>query len=496
MRKVPDRQRRRTAAASIAALAVPLLGSSVASAGPFTTVDCPRYPAWQEIPVGYSTGEMHQDYNRPGHANNLVHDRTIHANARVSHMYFKFAPGGNLEFNYDFFHAAPQFTVDPADWQSYTGTLSTSWHHVSLPFRAQAQALWTRLTTDGSVAAAGFALDKVGVSCEPNLATGHGLLNPGVRSMGVLLGADDSVTFYFPAASGSGGARSTNFILWSDTPGADVDLYVRCNAVATKEIYTWRGYSSDAQEFIHAAAADCAPGGVWYVTVHNFLSTPSQFNLVASYNLEALAMDVGVRVSDYHPGFTELEAIAYTSQAVVQGTRRLYGSTEGGLFLRRIDTCSESTYSTYCSQAGVQVERRYDCERSYAWGWPILKQIVLCNDATGVTASHEFGHAVLGLGDEYRDVGNPPASLATCGHSLMGNYPWWLNNLCYSGNHNKDWQSGSGGPSSLPNAWSVVTGGDGWWPRAPPEMVPFKTPDNVSFVSHDFNGAVPVFIHY
>jgi Bacterial pre-peptidase C-terminal domain len=467
----------------IVPLATVLAGLCIAAAAraaAFTALDCPRYPAFQQVMASYATSELAQDFNRPYYANWIFNDRRIYANSLVEHIFLKWS-SFSIEDGWDYFYQASN-GAPPGTWQTFTGNVSTSpFYHTALGYNGQITPLFTRFTTDDSVAWPGFTLEKVGVSCLPNSFIGAGALRQGERVMGVLTGTNDSVTFSLPAASSTGGSRTTNFILWSDTPGVDVDLYVRCNAYPTTDTYTARGYSSDAQEFVRASAGQCAPGGTWYITVHGYSGGPGQFNLMTSYNFASREITVNAKV------WGNPNQVPILAQQVADAQRRVFGYTEGGYWIAAWNVCSQT--ATQCNGGSYHLNRYFNCARSSSDYE--THTITLCNDASGSTIAHELGHAVFGLADEYQDVGSPPVSYAQCGHTMMGIYAWWQNNFCWAYDHNRDWDWHASGPSWLPfGNWSTVAGLS---QLVPTEVSPITTPDNVAYTNHDFNSWVWVF---
>lgn len=467
---------------TVAALAV----SAPAFAAPFTALTCPAYPSYQQIPATYSTWELTQQWSGSAYGNNISHQRRIFANKNVTRVYLKWS-SFFIEDGYDYLYTARDL-APWWEWGQFTGSVNTApFYMTSLTQNAQTQPLWTRFTTDGSIGTSGFALEKIGVSCASNPYNWTGSLGAGTRAMGVLLGSNDSVTVNIPAPNNSapGGARGTNFILWSDTPGVDVDLYVRCNAVPTTDTYTYRGFSSDAQEFIRAPSSSCPSGGTWYVTVHSY-SGASHFNLMASYSLDSWAVSAGVKVLS-----TDDAVVSATAEMVRGAYRQTFGFTEGGFLFSHFDVCA-SDNSAACDAATYKVTRRFDCDRSSANC--LYNTVTLCTDASATTLAHEFGHMPLCLKDEYQEINEEVFS--QCGHSMMGTTPWWLRNVCYSTNHNLDpeWPAV---PSVWQNAWYYITGSNGAQPpKVPPELYPSSTPDNTGYENHDFNGAIPIYQHF
>lgn len=330
------------------------------------------------------------------------------------------------------------------------------------------------LKTDSTQNSTGFSAEVAYAVCG-GTGTSVWSTEPGVEQLGVLLGTDDSVELLaFPGASG----KRSNFILTSSS-GLDADLYVRCNSAPTKVTFSAKSDSWDGEEFITLPSSSC-PNGTWYITVHSY-SGAGTFSLLASTS--AVAQDLVPRVYVMNTLCSEVDN---TASLVLKGAKRFYGLTKGGIFTKQIEVCREGNYD--CG-GDFWVYRRYDCPNSAnpssngylrtgpSAPWGIT---ALCNDVNSLIVPHEFGHAVLGLPDEYVFEGTK------CGHSEMGHYG--ANKLCFY-DHGKD---------PLPNTGAPI-GGQSMWQRAYPYMAMSgfsRTPPVGVYDDHDFNDQIVVNKHY
>lgn len=453
-----------------------VLVSSPSNAQLFGVLSCPTQPSYQEINFPLSASATHLPQINPPFAtmtNNINDEKFIYSSANVRSMSLNFVTF-STEQNFDYAYWGEK---NSSFYVSMTGTLPNNTlvpAFVSKNFNETPGSF--RVITDSSVGSTGYEIDKVRVSCGPSPALVTPPLNMGTLHMGVLLGTNDSIFFQTPVVSG----QNVNVIL-TGTNSTDFDLYARCNATPTKTVYTARSYSGDSNEFLSLPSGWC-PGGIWYIVVNSY-SGAGGFTLLPSRGFES--ENLSVRALVQHTSPTEVDS---TANMLAQGVRRFYGTTLGAILPVDIKVCGYFNWS--CGQQIVT--RRYDCSRSFADaartpGNPV-DHFAMCTTANIDTIPHEMGHTILGLGDEYNDVNGAAAS--RCGHSRMAGTKWFTP-LCYSGDHNKDYQT-----NTTPTGF--VTSGWDRWPNAfiPSSMIPTKTPPSIDFSNHDFNDQIPVLKYY
>ena len=439
----------------------------------FGVLNCPSSPSFQEINFQFSSaatllGNINSTVTN-GLANNVNNEKYIFSSANVKSMSLNFS-AFNMEQNYDYAYWGEK---DSSYFLSMTGVLPTNTlvpAFVSKDFNQTPGSF--RVTSDLNVASEGYNIDKVRVTCA---AGAPGFVTPqlalGIFHLGVLLGSGDSIFFQIPSVSG----QNTNLLL-AGANTTDFDLFARCNAMPTKTVYTARSYSGDSNEFLSLPSNSC-PNGVWYIVVNSF-SGAGGFTLIPSRSFES--ENLTIRSYVQHVADSEVDN---TANVLSLAARRIYATTLGGIVPVDIKVCGYFNFN--CGTTNVT--KRYDCNRSFADalrtpGTPI-GHYALCTDGNGEIAAHEMGHTILGLPDEYQDVNS--VSLARCGHTRMALS--WLPSLCYSGDHNKDFQ-----PGTTPNSFNISS-----WDRnpnsfIPSSMIPSKTPSVIDLQNHDFNNQIPI----
>jgi hypothetical protein len=385
-----------------------------------------------------------------------------------------------MENNYDFFKVQ---RINTSTSSNLSGTLpANSW--ITIPntvnnddFNQIAGILTVQ--TDSSVPSIGYNITKARVSCAPasSPVVSYPYLATRNLNTGVLLGTNDSIFFRFGADVGI-----THNLVLTGTNTTDFDLYARCNAEPTKTAYTFRSYSGDSNEFLSLPYESC-PNGTWFVVVNSY-SGAGGFSLLRSSSFQSQNLIMRAYVQS-----NTNTAVDSAATLLALAARRFYTTTMGAMRSLDIRVCGGNNYN--CG-GPFTITRRFDCSRSFGYIRPsngALEEFALCNDANADVAVHEMGHAYLGLKDEYQDVGNPPNSLAQCGHTRMA--ASWIPSLCDANNHSKDFQPGTTASPVTPS---------GWWTHSnqfmPSSMIPLDTPSIVDLSNHDFNDAIVVTKNY
>ena len=180
------------------------------------------------------------------------------------HDYFMYWRDGSQTFNITAAPAVPFWT------NTGPGTLSL-----------QAQPLSMLFVTDYSVTNTGFSIGRARVCCDSGQNNNTITMVENTRYYGMVLATNDVVyAKYYPPTN-----RDVTVALWGTGP--DIDLYVRCGALPTPTQWDYRGFSSDAQEFVHIPANQC-PGTALYIAGHAF-----NINGAQTFNMAVHAHDPG-----------------------------------------------------------------------------------------------------------------------------------------------------------------------------------------------------------
>jgi hypothetical protein len=191
-----------------------------------------------------------------------------------------------------------------------------------------------------------------------------------------------------------------------------------------------------------------------------------------------------------------------------KAAKRVFGMTEGAVLIPTIHLYQKLTcdHSSPCDgvpgnpPCNICIREDDGCNTE-AWYCPgcqffgAVGSINLCGssiNSAGVIA-HEFGHAALGLVDEYS------GTVIQCGHSTMGDDQNNSGNICYRykpgavvvrSNHPKD-PSGSQPAATMAAAWDQL------WNQGITPQKPSTTPDTYRYETFDFRGAVGrVWLYY
>jgi hypothetical protein len=454
-----------------------------------------------EVPNDWNDGSVYQDHQ--------AGSRMIKGNTFISQMDFRTA-SFNIESGYDFLRIFGQTSIYapyPAS-ASFTGTLAAnSWIGLGASI-LEGSAFTTNFTSDFSVGASGFALDRIRV-CYDGSFTGFGggtQVRTGSRSEGVLLGTNDAVTFSEligsekNAASCPDGDTHTTIAVWSEEQNTDFDVFVRCGALPTPTNFTASAESTDSQEFIHLDESQCPCGSYLYITVASF-NGAGVFNLVTQKHM-----------SSHHRGNLQAEVQGSQSlalrntygAAIAEGVRRWVGASEGSDFWTGVDVWNNGN-----SNVDLIV-----------WDASGRPNSTVCTGKInmyrdwfdGPTIMHEMGHRFGCYSDEY--VQPPPGQPypLTCGHSVMASQFGTQTNVCscydwsfYAYTYDS-WPSGGGarchdgygGHNHDPRPDTAPLSGQRPWFTERFLETPYNNigyPDTYTFADFDFNGQLPIVVH-
>jgi hypothetical protein len=469
----------------------------------FTQTAPATCPATTEVTFDYNlsnlgTGEwmVPGDPNASGHyISNVDYTIGVYANSRVNQIGVR-VDSFRTESGFDFLDFKTNETTI-----HLTGAPATGWRdiHAFVPSNPIGNVSpKMRFVSDFNVTDTGIAIGKARV-CTDNPAVSPPQvafpIAPVTRYNGVLLGTNDVV--FFTASVGStkaGDACSSahdTFALWGDsTVGNDFDLYVRCNALPTPDNWTFKGFSSDTQEFVHADNGTCPCGGTWFIAVSSF-SGSGWFNLVQQKHYANKHQHTASVVAQ--DNWVNLQASL--QPRITVGFRHFFGANEGARYWDQYtleDTKTSGDIRIYPSTMPGQRANADVCGEGCTLGPCGIN--MYSHEDDGRILSHEMGHHYNCLHDEYADnVGTH------CGHNIMGNQFFTNTNYCWcnqvqSGTHRCSMGFGDHGwdptPISLMPVYDTV------WTylnQFTPAVVT-STPDNFDFTTFDFNGlyAVPV----
>ena len=310
------------------------------------------------------------------------------------------------------------------------------------------------------------------------------------RNSGVLLGQHDVVHDYFAALAANGPYYEwgINLAFWGEGANADFDVYARCNYSPTPTVYDYASRGGGSDEFIQLPGGECL-NGRWYVAFHSYAGS-GHFNYVVSpivrkFVYSGISIDiyektlkVGIRYPVGNPS-TELTGIR---DALSLAAKRFYGLTEGQYLIRNYQIWRNvAQCDTGCGGAKCDIcFENLSGPSCWCNGFISIKNDIRYR-ADGI--AHEFGHGLIGLGDEYTLAPNGSA-IWLCGHSYMAspwtnnhNFCWWRDKFNYD--HGWDGTPGSS-IGNRPCAWEAL--------RSVFPLIPDTTPDNHNYETHNFNG--------
>ncbi|MGZ6067068.1 MAG: hypothetical protein ACXWVM_32015 [Polyangiales bacterium] len=199
----------------------------------------------------------------------------------------------------------------------------------------QRKPLYLKFASDYSVTDSGIIINPgaLAVQC---FTTAEGYKNfPAYMShwdkvTGGLMAQHDVVHVMFDV---SRDANSHDYLTLHGTagPGADFDLYARCNAqVSLPSGYDYASQSSLQDEAIHLDPAAC-PNGKWYVAVHNYGTVNGAWKLTLTEHLASrhLILNAAARA-----GAGVVSADLNRMAAILQtASTYTYGASEGVFFI-------------------------------------------------------------------------------------------------------------------------------------------------------------------
>jgi hypothetical protein len=412
----------------------------------------------------------------------------------------------SMERNYDYLSVyanAPQILTGGPSY----GNNIAGWYDFRADMGGSLPTTYMNLmfNSDYSVSDTGVFLDQAEV-CTNNpgktLYNAEGPLVPYYRTSGVLLGTGDVAYFNVPVGSAKSGDTCSSahdtFAMWGGPNGGpngvDFDLYVRCNAQPTNTQWDYRGFSSDPQEFIHATTDTCPCGSYWHVAVQSFRGA-GWFNLVNhKHYASEHRSEARVYAVTFHPPIPNAQLNAYATE-MSRGVKHFFGANEGARYWDGVGLyqATNTLYQEINIYADVN-NGRPNSDRCASGSWYCflggLCELYLYNNwFDGPTLSHELGHHLNCLDDEYDN----PSQDILCGHSIMAsqfytnsNYCWCTNqqgNMCASG-------YGDHGRDTTPLYMTSVQTGAAWSnlaSRAPYQPITM-TPDNYDYTQFDFDG--------
>lgn len=498
----------------LALLAVMVIGRS-AQAISFSPVAPALCPARTEVNWSYDTtnGQMVplDDFNCPWCYANRVDSRVqLLANERVTEFWMRF-DYFSTENSYDWLYLnsySPHWPLFGTA-EAYTSDVpwvggQPDWKALKSDVQFPLQNATLRFTTDYSVTSTGIFLGRAAVCSNDPTAALHNYYATGVqarRHSGVLLGTDDIVYVRFPNGSQKSGetcslAHDTFAVQGDASPGNDFDLYVRCGALPTPSTFDVRDFSSPTQfppghtvntSFIHAPTS-CPCGTPWYVAIHSFngsgwfnlwnhkhYATAHQSTLTVQTNVNATAADI---TQTWVPQIT-------------QGLNHFFGANEGTKYYDTF-TFKDNVYPDANITIWDQGNRPHAyCHSDWRCGTLVSCKVYLYTQSTGYgtwepsTMSHELGHYINCIPDEYSDSAG-----IYDGHTMMASHWGTQHNYCTCspqanvcpdghGDHNHDGSSSSPGPD-------IYATWDGTNTYAPYTFT--ETPDNYDFTDFDFHG--------
>lgn len=240
---------------------------------------------------------------------------------------------------------------------------------------------------------------------------------------GVLWETDDLVDFNLPPR-----AIPTMVAVWlrARPTAGEVRLYARCGGLPTDSAWDARVGTADQYPLL----LDLEPcASRWYVSVTNTVPSPQVFHVTARPyrpDREFRELKIGVAWN------ADEATLAAIRASFTRAAWQLYGASEGTSLVRTFrlinnaNQCDDGWPADEyaCEGGGCQFCLHPNCDRSNSNG---LGKVTLCEGdwLRPRVITHEMGHSLLGLPDEYEDIDRCPAapgaifSLPLCGHSLM-----------------------------------------------------------------------------
>jgi hypothetical protein len=408
------------------------------------------------VPANLGAKDFDPDTRLGTYANNTQYSWFFLTNPNVRYL-FPYVTRFVTEENFDYLKITHAGGVGAtASPTIYTGTLhddfSMTWTLTSLvPIRNSSMgSLIVRWLTDYSVNNnVGPALEQFGVQCWPDQTTtpSNGFeIVTNSRYDGLLIGTGDTlyVNFVQPAN------RQMLITEEGHIPGTDFDISASPTVtLPTASTAAWKSTSGDASEafIIPATAAQ----RTIYLAVHSF-GGAGTFTLHA-YETPYVWNNLPLTVC-LPPGVTSLSStdLSKLTTNLRTSSAQFLSATNGNIFnkafqLRPLPS-SQLCDCFICLQAGSARSRSSLGTPGHAGQ---VSQYYNFTSNSELALPHEWGHALLGLRDEYDD---PPAIMSDwCGHSLMGTPT--LGAFCSNMSHCKD-GSRAHADCSNPSAWEGI----------------------------------------
>ncbi len=499
----------------VLALLAFFLAAGDASAQVFTPIrptDCASGHSY--VPFTYQVGgtasELPIDPNCvftpcPTYANAILHDQRVVGNQWTTTFGLNFVTF-NTEAGYDFLKwGRALYGIWPE--QTISGVQAAFWADISASSGLASTFGAYEFLSDYVVTRPGFRAASARL-CSALSVPDSGppaALAPYVENVGVMLGNNDVV--YGTLAYEVGGNHTTLVLRAYPGVSADFDVYARCGAIPTPSQWTWRGFSSNSDEYIDLGTG-CSSGQTLYVAVHSFWGS-GQFYLVRGRHKATHEFVLSARTWNFVPTPTELSNI---SNMLALGSKRFFAATEGDQVVSRIDLYTNGSTSGFCNQTWCNVliyNNNSATANSYLCDSGTISLYQAEFDADGDDAhvfAHELGHLRYCAGDEYINgrcatdcslscgSASCPGGCATgiacdrCGHSIMADL--YFNktrntNMCTNLDHGWDRDPGAPFPTLSPAHQQAYSAG---------ASLGFTnaTYDNFDYSTHDFNDQVGV----
>lgn len=358
-----------------------------------------------------------------------------------------------------------------------TGNLRTSRTPVLLEF-----------SSDFSNGRQGFVFDDLQVCCAGSQApTPVANATWGRRHEGALLGTGDVV--YFKLSAAPSAAYAIHLPFWAISPVSPtlpLSMHVRCGALPTASTYDFASSTASRWGYLRVPYQSWC-GTSWYVAISSDGGSGT-FSFVPS--LAKVGEEKTLRVGiEFNATTTEMETLGFT---LVDAARRYYGATEGQQMVTRFDVYNNrGANCAYCPSWPNACDVCWEVQNTQASRvYGHYKMYIRHDDAVygSYIISHELGHLIGWLDDEYCSPSDPdcsPAGCKFCGHGLMGLAHG--NNLCDDSNHKEDIAPNdqcSMGSGPTISSWSALSA------NSKIAFIPNETPDNFDYLNHNFSDAI------
>ncbi len=289
----------------------------------------------------------------------------------------------------------------------------------------QASPLSMQFTSDYSVTHRGFDLSALTVGCSGSSSSAITSFPPGHgRIDGVLLGKNDVVYTSFTTDSTD---AHYSLAMWSPSTagGQDFDVYAACGrrpSATDYDLVSNAGPSRGNSEFIHIDPAIHPCASTWQVAVLSYgnagASGQGYFHLLWSKHRPS--QDARYTVGITNPTAADLAtAESYLSDSA----KMIFGATNGQVLLTydiynvpgaNQKACRDDA-SWVCNGAHCNVCMRSAGSGGGGSGWADRIDMPWDTWHSGHPGSfaHEFGHAHLGLGDDYVGISDSRVQLPT-----------------------------------------------------------------------------------